>query len=33
MSNRLNQQAWEIRKLMREAEGVTDEGIVACAKL
>lgn len=33
MSDRLNQDAWGIRKLMREAEGLTDEAIVACARL
>jgi len=33
MSDRLNQDGWNIRKLMREAEAGADETIVACAKL
>jgi len=31
--SRLNDAAWQIRKLMREAEGVADEALLACAKL
>lgn len=33
MPERLKQDAWTIRKLMREAEGVADETLLACAKL
>ncbi len=33
MIDRLNDDARNIRKLMREAEGVADDAIVACAKL
>ena len=33
MSNRLNEVGWQVRKLMREAEAVTDESLIACAKL
>jgi hypothetical protein len=33
MSDRLNQDGWNIRKLMRETEAAADETLVACAKL
>lgn len=33
MSDRVNEIAWQVRKLMREAEAVTDESLIACAKL
>ena len=33
MSQRIDQDAGEIRKIIREAEAVSDEAMIACAKL